>query len=371
MRQNPRQMRHFHGKEVIRYSPVRAMEVPGRNDEKAYRGNRDARWDPVQFIEAAMQRLVLSTDHVPEAERFAYWRAAVSDGLLGNRVEPNEDQKSPFNGRLSTFSAGSVGRIRCRADGHPAFRGPREIGRRSWHEHFLLYREFSAGAWFGWNGDEFATRPGELWIADPTTPFAAKVRESYDYDVWMLPRTLLDPHLPASGLPRYRLLTGSPGLIGMIKAYLDAFAGQLDTLQDADVDLIADNFCRLLAVACGAAAGEQQESLRVARLEEAKRYIGLHLADPELAPEKAAAALKISVRQLHLLFEPSGESFARHVTRRRLEECRAALTHRNGRRSVADIAFAWGFNNLSTFHRTFRQAFGVTPGELRVQTEGS
>ncbi len=115
-----------------------------------------------------MQRLVLSTDHVPEAERFAYWRAAVSDGLLGNRVEPNEDQKSPFNGRLSAFSAGSVGRIRCRADGHPAFRGPREIGRRSWPEHFLLYREFSAGAWFGWNGDEFAREAGAiLFVRSP------------------------------------------------------------------------------------------------------------------------------------------------------------------------------------------------------------
>jgi AraC-like DNA-binding protein len=120
-------------------------------------------------------------------------------------------------------------------------------------------------------------------------------------------------------------------------------------------------------VTCGAAAGEHKESIRAARLEEAKRYIGPHLADQELTPEKAAAALKMSVRQLHLLFEPSGTSFAEYVLKRRLEECRTAITNPIGDRSVTDIALGWGFNSLWTFNRNFRQAFGVTPGEMRRQ----
>ena len=37
-----------------------------------------------------------------------------------------------------------------------------------------------------------------------------------------------------------------------------------------------------------------------------------------------------------------------------------------GGRSVTAVAFAWGFNSLPTFYRTFRQAFGVTPGALRA-----
>jgi AraC-like DNA-binding protein len=72
------------------------------------------------------------------------------------------------------------------------------------------------------------------------------------------------------------------------------------------------------------------------------------------------------VRQLHLLFEPTGTSFAQYVLSRRLEECRAALMSPIGDRSVADVAFAWGFNSLATFYRTFHQAFGMTPGALRA-----
>jgi len=76
----------------------------------------------------------------------------------------------------------------------------------------------------------------------------------------------------------------------------------------------------------------------------------------------------MSVRTLHLLFEPTGTSFARHVLRSRLEECRAALLA-SPARAVTDIAFAWGFNNLSSFHRAFQAAFGMAPGDLRASLQ--
>ena len=152
----------------------------------------------------------------------------------------------------------------------------------------------------------------------------------------------------------------------MIKAYLDAFAAQIDTLADGEVGVAADALCRLLAVACGGEAGEQGQALLLARIEEAKRFVGLHLSDPGLTAEKAAQALKISVRRLHLLFEPTGTSFGQYVQRRRLDECRAALTNPIGDRSITDIAFAWGFNSLPTFYRAFQEAFGVAPGALRA-----
>jgi AraC-like DNA-binding protein len=222
-----------------------------------------------------------------------------------------------------------------------------------------------AGAWLDVGGREFVTQRGDLMLGDPTIPFAMKARAKYDIDLWRFPRTLIDPHLPISQGPSTLLLAGHDGLTGMVKAHLNAFSGQIDALDDREADCIADSFCRLLAVACGAAAGEQREAIRLARLEDAKRYINRRLADPALTPAKAAAALKISVRQLHRLFEPSGTSFAQYVLRRRLEECRAALANPIGGRSVTDVALAWGFNSLPTFYRSFRRVFDAAPSELR------
>ncbi len=107
----------------------------------------------------------------------------------------------------------------------------------------------------------------------------------------------------------------------------------------------------------------------MAKLEQARRYVESHLTSHALAPENAAAALGISVRQLHLCFEMDGESFGQFVRRRRLQECRATLQNPlSVGRSVADIAFSWGFASLPTFYRAFNQAFGITPSDLRQQS---
>ena len=66
------------------------------------------------------------------------------------------------------------------------------------------------------------------------------------------------------------------------------------------------------------------------------------------------------------VLEPTGETFARHVMRRRLEACRRALEHpASAHRSVTDIALGWGFSSLATFYRAFRSAYGVAPGDIR------
>jgi len=159
---------------------------------------------------------------------------------------------------------------------------------------------------------------------------------------------------------------GSHGINGLARAYLQALNDAIDECDSAELPGVIDNFCRLLALAGGARPGDQGTATRAAKLRQVKDYIALHLSEPDLAPAKVAAAMKISVRQLHFLFEPTGTSFAEHVQGRRLEECRAILESPSSKaRSVTDIGFVWGFNSLASFYRTFGQRFGVSPGMVR------
>jgi transcriptional regulator GlxA family with amidase domain len=105
--------------------------------------------------------------------------------------------------------------------------------------------------------------------------------------------------------------------------------------------------------------------VQAGRLAEAKQHIARHLAEPDLSPASVAASLRISVRALHLLFEPTGSSFARYMACCRLKECRAALLA-SPTRPVTDIAFAWGFGTMSNFYRAVRAAFGMSPTEMRA-----
>ena len=77
-----------------------------------------------------------------------------------------------------------------------------------------------------------------------------------------------------------------------------------------------------------------------------------------------ARELGISLRQVHVLFEPTGQSFARTLTAMRLADASRMLVAQPAR-SVTDIAYRCGFDSIATFYRAFRAAYGMTPNDAR------
>jgi AraC-like DNA-binding protein len=111
---------------------------------------------------------------------------------------------------------------------------------------------------------------------------------------------------------------------------------------------------------------EEQGAAQSARLRQIQVYIEAHLAEPELSPSRVAAANRVSLRYLYKLFKEADTSVAEWIRERRLCRCAEALASPTpGGRSIADIAFAWGFNDLSHFSRAFKQRFGVSPRDYR------
>jgi AraC-like DNA-binding protein len=312
----------------------------------------------------------MSVDHIDEADRFAYWREQWCQGTAGVTGELAPSQRRAFYAEATVWSAPWVMRARLKTGPFRMSRGLPEISHRSLENWICLYQEISDGAAFQHAGNEFTTRPGDLVLTDPTIPISGLPRSTHDYRRWMLPRAWIEPHLPAGLRPISAQFAGSHGINGLVRSYLHALNDAIDECDGAELPGVIDNFCRLLALACGGALGDQRVATRAAKLRQVKDYIALHLSEPDLSPARVASAMKISVRQLHLLFEPTGTSFAEHVLGRRLEECRSLLESPSGRsRSITDIAYAWGFNSLASFYRAFGQRFGVSPGALRRHSD--
>lgn len=94
-------------------------------------------------------------------------------------------------------------------------------------------------------------------------------------------------------------------------------------------------------------------------------YIDRNLSDPDLSPHHVAQQFGISIRYVHKLFGQFGSTFGAHVTTERLNRIRWDLQVSSGRRpSISSLAYRWGFNDLSTFHRAFKRQFGCTPGNV-------
>ena len=72
---------------------------------------------------------------------------------------------------------------------------------------------------------------------------------------------------------------------------------------------------------------------------------------------------------MHRLFESETQSIARWIWSVRLERCHRDLADPAlAGRSVTDIAFAWGFNDLAHFSRSFRARYGESPRTFRART---
>lgn len=307
-------------------------------------------------------RLHISTDDVPEQHRFDNWDAMLQD-TLGMNARPLADPQGPFQANLSLSSSGPLFSLTIEGDGHCIVRDTATIAQRYLNAYWV-YREVGAGARIAHAGNELVATTGNLIIADADVKCEVRPMGRYGHSVLLVPKPVLDPYLRAPGRPMLTLLSGLHGVEALASSYLDALARNWDGIGAETMGAVADTLCRLIGVACGAAAANHPDAVRAGRLAEAKRLIDRSLTVPDLSAAWIATSLGISVRMLHLLFEPTGSSFARYVLRRRLEECRAALLA-DPTRPVIDIAFAWGFGSLSSFYRAFQAAFGMAPGDLR------
>jgi AraC family transcriptional regulator, positive regulator of tynA and feaB len=110
----------------------------------------------------------------------------------------------------------------------------------------------------------------------------------------------------------------------------------------------------------------QLSSTRATTLVRLKSVIEEGLHDPALKPGAAAQAAGISVRYANALLAQEDTSLERYIMLRRLLRCHQALessVHRS--RSISEIAYRFGFSDLSHFTRRFRTQFGCSPREVR------
>ena len=94
-------------------------------------------------------------------------------------------------------------------------------------------------------------------------------------------------------------------------------------------------------------------------------HVEQHLAWPDLSPRSTAAALGWSVRRVHAALSDGPQTFMRLVTQLRLQRAQQRL--REGQGPVVTVAFACGFDSLSTFYRQYGAAFGCPPGAERAR----
>lgn len=166
-----------------------------------------------------------------------------------------------------------------------------------------------------------------------------------------------------------RVVPRQSDLLGLLHAYVDMLRVRGNAPLKEAAPLAAGHIRDLLgAIAAAQAAGgaAEEPGVKAARLRAIKADIAARLCDPRLDVTGVAAQAGISSRYVRRLFQDEGSSFSAYILGQRLDRAYRLLLHPgHAPRTIATIAYACGFGDLSYFNRTFRHRFTMTPSDLR------
>jgi AraC family transcriptional regulator, positive regulator of tynA and feaB len=213
-------------------------------------------------------------------------------------------------------------------------------------------------------GHEQISAPGDLALADTTEPF--EIANCYDFKLFcfavprrLLPKELLDR-------PRLNLSTTETGraLSRTLAGYADlCLGGQLPNKSA----LIGTHVTDLISLVPEVLSDMSVERVGTpVLLSMMLDHIDRHSDDPELGAATLAAKFRCSERYVHRLFATTGRSVGEHLNEKRIAVCTLRLLDQNSaHKTIAEIAFAVGFRDISHFNRLFKRCNGLAPREFR------
>jgi len=314
--------------------------------------------------------LQFSTDDLRPQDRFAYWCEARGKNLFGVTIELEKEQRSNFWGRFSASAiSGNAVLAEMSASAYRVSRLPSDVARIQ-GDSLVIGLQVSGPGWLDVGRDRVhLIRKGALTVGYSDLNYVGIPDHGgiFEYRMLKIPVAGHSFGISVNNLVAEPLAMNGR-LTRLIEATfhsLSAPQAQADGTSAADVEHIA----RLALMARGRlslGAPGARDALRAGYLHAARAVLSENLHRPELSPTKVAAALGISVRQLHHLFEPTGTTFARTLTLKRLDAAHRILVT-EPHRPVIDVAYACGFDSAATFYRAFRVVFGITPTDARAR----
>ncbi len=280
------------------------------------------------------------------------------------RLEPRRIADRPFEGAISRVDAAPIKVSLVTATGHTVVRLASHIASSTDDLCFVNLQLEGLGRTMQ-RGREQISTPGDLALADTTAPF--EIANCSDFKLFcfavprrLLPKALLDrPRLNLSATESGRALSRT------LASYAELCVSG-SQLQKTSV-LIGRHITELISCAPEILSDMSVERVHTpVLLSMMLDHIDRHSNDPELGAATLAARFRCSERYVHRLFATTGRSVGERLNEKRIAACTRKLLDRNSaHETIAEIAFAAGFRDISHFNRLFKRCNGLAPREFR------
>ncbi|MCD8483473.1 MAG: helix-turn-helix domain-containing protein [Verrucomicrobia bacterium] len=305
------------------------------------------------------------TDDLPELDREAAWHEDIS--IIFDHGRPPVEDRTPFHACFDVYHFGHSALGELRASSGHYVRTKRKIAIDGM-DSIMLQLFLEGGVQFGVGQRTTYADAGDIVLFDLAQPVDNINRKFHNISL-LWPREAIEATVPNIGRWHGRTLPRENPTVSLLRKHMLASCDLAPRFSQAQGQRI-EQATLVLAGAALAESALVPEHLETPTMRDLltchiKNHIRKHLGDPNLSPERIALHFGISRRQLYQLLESVG-GIARYQMHLRLQRCMADLqSQHNAHLQISEIAYRWGFRNLTTFNRNFRQAFGMTASDVR------
>ncbi|WP_251562824.1 AraC family transcriptional regulator [Paenibacillus pasadenensis] len=248
-----------------------------------------------------------------------------------------------------------------------------------WHNHIELLRFRSGNALVEVNYVPIEAGPGDILVFNSNDIHMGILQsEHVEYDILIADLTLLQSQSPDAAETKYitpmaqnRILfrnhiSGDASLSAILDRLSDEFANRRLGFELSVKSLLYGMLTELLRGYVELRLTENESHTRLRNLERFEpifNYIENHYTE-DITVEALAAQASLSRFHFSRLFRQlTGRTVTDYVNRIRINKSEYLL--RSSEKTIAEIAMAAGYNDISYFSRTFRKYRGYAPSEAR------
>jgi AraC family transcriptional regulator, positive regulator of tynA and feaB len=326
-----------------------------------------------------------STAGLPARKQFESWHQVICNSFVPLRTELQQDgqtvrtpNRKGFHCSLTSHESDDLFFGEVAGQQQWVYRDAQTI-RAQDRPYYFLNIQRAGYASMAQAGKQTILHPKSFAILDATLPFQMQVSNHFDQLSIKVPKSRFAPFLNHPEHVLAQRISAESGFGKIVAHALMSIANESEALDQQTARLAIDQALALAGHALNKIQPDDalnyqstdQESLQDQRLQRLRRlvitFLEQHLDDPDLNVQQVAEKLGVSTRYVQLAFAAAQDSVSRWILNRRLQRCHAELSSAQcAKQSIGQLAFRYGFNDLSYFNRSFKRRYGLTPSQCRA-----
>lgn len=304
----------------------------------------------------------------PDRDRMEFWVDTVCREILPVQIDPRNDAQP--RAAMQCTNIGPIGLRKVVGGDHVYVRGTRDVQRGD-PDTVQIGMPMHGGSLLIQDDREAVLQAGDIVVYDSARPFTLVMENRFNWQVFLIPKEKLGKSDTELTTITARPLDATNGPVALVAHFLNDLASHIDTVDGTpSAAAIGETTSDLITTLINEQLGHQWQPTGADAVlrEQALLHLMDRHGDPQLSPTMIAAALCVSVRRLHQVFESTEFTVMDRLRAIRLESIHRDLADpRLAAIPISRLSARHGLPNPTVFGRQFRSVYGESPRSFRAR----